>query len=148
MTSDSTVELTELSLSDSDEDSVSGYAGLAKSVFVLQTLINRVKRQVLGRENVIELAVIALIADGHILLEDYPGSGKTTLAKALGEAIIAGSNTDESIALFRRRDDLWVHQEVEYLVFVVECDTMRHVELLRQIMSKIFGRQVEAPTHP
>lgn len=102
MTSDSTVELTEPSLSDSDEDSVSGYAGLAKSVFVLQTLINRVKRQVLGREDVIELAVIALIADGHILLEDYPGSGKTTLAKALGEAIIAGSNTDESIAPFRR----------------------------------------------
>ena len=43
MTSDSTVELTELSLSESDEDSVSGYAGLAKSVFVLQTLFNRVK---------------------------------------------------------------------------------------------------------
>ena len=33
----------------------------------------------------VELIVIALLADGHVLLEDYPGSGKTTLAKALGE---------------------------------------------------------------
>ena len=55
---------------------------------VLQTLIGTVKEQVLGRDDVIELAVIALAADGHVLLEDFPGSGKTTLAKSLGEAIV------------------------------------------------------------
>ena len=76
MTSDSTVELTEVSKLDSDENSSIGHSGLAKSVAVLKTLIKTVKQQVLGRENVIELAIIALIADGHILLEDYPGSGK------------------------------------------------------------------------
>ena len=102
MTSDSTVELTEVSKLDSDENSSIGHSGLAKSVAVLKTLIKTVKQQVLGRENVIELAIIALIADGHILLEDYPGSGKTTLAKALGEAIINGGNNEESIVPFRR----------------------------------------------
>ena len=102
MTSDSTVELTEGSKLDSDENSSIGHSGLAKSVAVLKTLIQTVKQQVLGRENVIELAIIALIADGHILLEDYPGSGKTTLAKALGEAIINGGNNEESIVPFRR----------------------------------------------
>ena len=102
MTSDSTVELTEGSKLDSDENSSIGHSGLAKSVAVLKTLIKTVKQQVLGRENVIELAIIALIADGHILLEDYPGSGKTTLAKALGEAIINGGNNEESIVPFRR----------------------------------------------
>ena len=56
----------------------------------------------LGRDDVIELAIIALLADGHILLEDYPGSGKTTLAKALGDAIVSGTSTDEAIVPFRR----------------------------------------------
>lgn len=56
---------------------------------------------VLGRNEVIELVLVALFSDGHILLEDYPGSGKTTLAKALGESII-DDQPDDEIAAFRR----------------------------------------------
>ncbi|MDO9475208.1 MAG: AAA family ATPase [Pseudohongiella sp.] len=55
---------------------------------VMTRLTQAVKAQVLGRDDVIELALIALMSDGHVLLEDFPGSGKTTLAKALGEAIV------------------------------------------------------------
>jgi MoxR-like ATPase len=40
-----------------------------------------------GRREVAELAVIALLAEGHLLLEDVPGVGKTTLAKALAASI-------------------------------------------------------------
>jgi MoxR-like ATPase len=40
-----------------------------------------------GRDETIALVLIGLFADGHVLLEDHPGSGKTTLAKALGESI-------------------------------------------------------------
>ncbi|MFT4861486.1 MAG: MoxR-like ATPase [Pseudohongiellaceae bacterium] len=77
--------------------------GLTQAMAVLKTLTAAVKAQVLGRDNVIELALIALIADGHVLLEDFPGSGKTTLAKALGEAIVADSDqADSIIAAFRR----------------------------------------------
>ena len=76
---------------------------LVQAVTVLDTLMTCVKRQVLGRDDVIELAIIALIADGHVLLEDFPGSGKTTLAKALGEAIVSDDTTaDEFILPFRR----------------------------------------------
>ncbi len=49
----------------------------------------------------IDLLLIALMADGHVLLEDYPGSGKTTLAKTLGDSII-DDNPQEKIAAFRR----------------------------------------------
>lgn len=45
------------------------------------------RRMVQGRDDVITLLLTALIADGHVLLEDHPGSGKTTLAKALGNAL-------------------------------------------------------------
>ena len=56
---------------------------------VLGRIRARVQHQVIGRDDVIDLVLIALVADGHVLLEDFPGSGKTTLAKALGGAIRA-----------------------------------------------------------
>lgn len=43
---------------------------------------------VMGRDDVIELVLVALFSGGHVLLEDYPGSGKTTLANALGHSIL------------------------------------------------------------
>ena len=55
---------------------------------VMDRLRARVKAQVLGRDEVIDLVLVALLADGHVLLEDFPGSGKTTLAKSLGTSIL------------------------------------------------------------
>ena len=69
---------------------------------VLLRLQEIVKQQVIGRDNIIELAIIALVADGHILLEDFPGSGKTTLAKALGEAIESKNFSTGATLPFRR----------------------------------------------
>lgn len=65
------------------------------------TLADRLKAAIRGRDEVIELVITALLADGHVLLEDYPGSGKTTLARALGEAIVE-DDSSKSIAAFRR----------------------------------------------
>lgn len=41
----------------------------------------------LGKHESVEMLVMALLADGHVLIEDVPGTGKTTLAKALAAAI-------------------------------------------------------------
>jgi MoxR-like ATPase len=60
----------------------------------------RLSAAVKGRDDVIELVLTALLADGHVLLEDYPGSGKTTLARALGHAMNGGES--DTIASFRR----------------------------------------------
>lgn len=46
-------------------------------------LADAVEHVICGKRDVIELVVVALLADGHILLEDVPGVGKTTLAKSI-----------------------------------------------------------------
>ena len=76
-------------------------SGLDKPYGVLKRLENRLKRAVKGRDDVIDLLLVALLADGHVLLEDYPGSGKTTLARALGDSIMDDLPEDD-IPGFRR----------------------------------------------
>jgi MoxR-like ATPase len=61
---------------------------LAAARFVVFRLRERLRAAIKGRDDVIELVLVALIADGHVLLEDYPGSGKTLLAKTLGDSIL------------------------------------------------------------
>ena len=57
----------------------------------LQALARRVLanvgRVIIGKAEVIELALIAILCDGHLLIEDVPGIGKTTLAKALAASL-------------------------------------------------------------
>ena len=50
-------------------------------------LVDGVESVICGKREVIELVVAALLADGHVLLEDIPGVGKTSLAKALAASI-------------------------------------------------------------
>lgn len=53
----------------------------------LQLLIKEVKKAVLGKDNIIERVIVAILGGGHILLEDIPGVGKTNLAVALTKAL-------------------------------------------------------------
>jgi MoxR-like ATPase len=69
---------------------------------VYQSLKSACEAEVQGRSDVIDLLLVALFADGHVLLEDHPGSGKTTLAKALGSCIERGPDADPRFAAFRR----------------------------------------------
>lgn len=51
-----------------------------------QALISEVEKVVIGKHNEIVLLVTAMLAGGHVLIEDVPGTGKTTLAAALARA--------------------------------------------------------------
>ncbi len=50
-------------------------------------IIENVERVIVGKAEVIELLMVALLSEGHVLLEDVPGIGKTTLAKALAQSL-------------------------------------------------------------
>lgn len=50
---------------------------------LIQSVIKEVEQEILGKEREIELVLIALLSGGHILIEDLPGMGKTSLAKAI-----------------------------------------------------------------
>ena len=52
-----------------------------------QLIAANVATVVLGKDDVIRACVVALLAGGHIIIEDYPGVGKTLLAKALARSI-------------------------------------------------------------
>lgn len=53
----------------------------------LHQLKTNISRVVVGKEEALELLLVALLAEGHILIEDVPGVGKTLLAKALASSL-------------------------------------------------------------
>ncbi len=63
----------------------------APEIDVLMPMLNRLLENVglvvLGKPDVIKLSVVALLAEGHVLIEDVPGVGKTLLARALAASI-------------------------------------------------------------
>ena len=54
---------------------------------MVQALVDNVDKAVRGKPREIRLAVSCLLAEGHLLLDDVPGTGKTTLAKSIADSI-------------------------------------------------------------
>ena len=54
---------------------------------IAERLQANVERVIVGKTEVVRLAMVALLCEGHILLEDVPGIGKTTLAKAIARSL-------------------------------------------------------------
>jgi len=55
-------------------------------------LVANVERVIMGKTEAVRLAVTCMLAEGHLLLEDYPGTGKTTLARAIAQSV-QGTNS-------------------------------------------------------
>ena len=54
---------------------------------IIDAILTEVQKVILGKRDVLEKVLMAILADGHVLLDDVPGVGKTTLAIALSRAL-------------------------------------------------------------
>ena len=59
----------------------------ASAASPLARLVSHIEKVIQGKREAVTLAVVGLAAEGHVLLEDVPGTGKTTLARALARSI-------------------------------------------------------------
>jgi len=70
------------------------------SVQAIQHLVDNIEKVIRGKRRQIEMVVTCLLAGGHILMEDNPGTGKTVLARTLAQCI-AGERAGEHV-VFKR----------------------------------------------
>ena len=89
----------------------------------LKNLTTSLERVIRGRGDTIRLVLAALIADGHVLLEDYPGSGKTTLAKTLGGLIGPDQSVDERFAS-RAKDPIVGFRRIQFTPDMLPGDVL------------------------
>src|ERR1041385_1668282 len=54
---------------------------------VAERLARNVERVLVGKRSIVDLAIVTLLCEGHLLIEDVPGIGKTTLARTLARSI-------------------------------------------------------------
>ncbi|MDR0904276.1 MAG: MoxR family ATPase [Ruminococcus sp.] len=54
---------------------------------LIETVVNEIKKAIIGKDEVVLKMILSIISGGHILIEDVPGVGKTTLATALCSAL-------------------------------------------------------------
>ncbi len=103
---------------------------LTDAANIAEAIRKRCRAVVQGRDEIIDLILIALFADGHVLLEDYPGSGKTTLAKTLGESILDDLPEDH-LPSFRRiqfTPDLLPSDITGVTIFDTESNSFRFLQ--------------------
>ncbi len=61
--------------------------GTEKNIKLIEKIKNNIAKVIIGKERAIDLVICALICGGHVLIEDVPGLGKTTLVSALARSL-------------------------------------------------------------
>lgn len=73
----------------SQKSSPSAFDTLPAVKLIADTIRANIARVMVGKDEIIDLLLVALFSDGHVLLEDVPGMGKTMMTKALASSLSA-----------------------------------------------------------
>lgn len=63
---------------------------MEKGIHVLQNIVNNIELAIIGKHWQVELIVLCMASSGHVLIEDVPGVGKTSLVQALARSVSCG----------------------------------------------------------
>jgi MoxR-like ATPase len=63
------------------------FGGMILDFSLCKRIVENISRVIVGKNQSIELLLVAMLADGHVLIEDIPGLGKTLIAKSLAKSI-------------------------------------------------------------
>src|SRR4030042_3279677 len=72
---------------DTETERVKIDADIDRAKQIAEKIVRNGEKVMVGKQNAVRLAVIALISQGHLLIEDAPGLGKTMLARSLAKSI-------------------------------------------------------------
>src|SRR5439155_3251011 len=61
-----------------------------RAVEISTGILDEVERAVVGKRDALELVLLGMLADGHVLLEDYPGLAKTLIARSFAQVTEIG----------------------------------------------------------
>jgi len=61
--------------------------GAAEVASVAQRVMENVERVIVGKHDQVQLAMATMLAEGHLLIEDVPGTAKTMLARAIAQSV-------------------------------------------------------------
>src|SRR6187399_1156679 len=94
-------------------------AELERVASLSERILDEVERAVVGKRDALELVLMGLLADGHVLLEDYPGLAKTLAARSFAQVTSIGFNriqfTPDLMPADVTGSSIWNQRDADFL---------------------------------
>jgi len=122
---------------------------------MIKNFLGNIDRVIIGKQEVVSKVLVALLAEGHVLIEDVPGVGKTTLAKAVAKSIDCSFSRIQftpdllpsdilGVSIYNQKDSDFVYKKGPIYAHVVLADEINRASPKTQssLLEAMEERQV------